>query len=191
MVRSFLKASLIFVIMSFLLSCENDDNSMPNVTYELGQVHEGGVIFYIDETGQHGLISSTIDQDDAPWACSQLDFSGALAVEIGSGQQNTLDILNGVNQSVDCNPVSYAAKLCDELELNGYTDWYLPSYNELEEMLVNRELIGDFKEIFYWSSSQYNYQWARIKYFGFHPDGIPINNSGKDSNWSVRAIRSF
>ena len=80
-----------------------------------------------------------------------------------------------------------AQKACSNLYLNGFSDWYLPSKEELEWMYLYKVRIGNFLDNYYWSSSESSYAsaWA----FSF--------NSGKkiDSDKSllgyVRPIRAF
>ena len=94
---------------------------------------------------------------------------------IGSaGAQNTIDIVNA-----NCSPYtlgnSIAADICDTLTLNGYSDWFLPSIDELNEMYVrigqgSETLfpflgnIGGFAETEYWSSSESGLDALRIKF---------------------------
>ena len=48
-----------------------------------------------------------------------------------------------------------AALMCDNYVLNSYTDWFLPSINELNLMYMNLRdngCLGGFKSAYYWSS---------------------------------------
>jgi hypothetical protein len=97
------------------------------------------------------------------------------------GNQNTLDIVAG------CSTAGIAARLCNDLILNGYSDWYLPSKDELNRLLQNKNAIGGFAYGFYYSSSEtgpYNV-WGL-----FYPDDITAEILKNDSN-NVRAVRSF
>jgi hypothetical protein len=81
-----------------------------------------------------------------------------------------------------------AARICNDLELNGYRDWYLPSIFELQMLYKNREAIGGFTDDYYWSSSEYSADASLAWFFtgmGYmiHPD--------KSSTFHVRAVRSF
>ena len=53
------------------------------------------MVFYIDDTGQHGLVAA---MEDLPgtyeWGCYQQEVNGADGTSIGTGYQNTMDILN-------------------------------------------------------------------------------------------------
>ena len=114
----------------------------------IGQSYQGGIIFYIDASGKHGLIAAPGDQGQAPWGCPSTVISGADGSIIGTGCQNTIDIMNS------CSTAGIAARLCGDLVLGGYSDWYLPSKDELNKLYINRVAIGGFANDYYWSSSQ-------------------------------------
>lgn len=51
---------------------------------------------------------------------------------------------------------SNAVKYCDDLDLNGQTDWYLPNLTEVQEIreiLYADKKVGDFKDDYYWTSN--------------------------------------
>lgn len=157
-------------------------------SFSVGTKYGGGVVFYIDGTGTHGLIAAETDQSNsAPWGCQgkQIYYTSEL---LGLGMGNTKWIVN------NCQTAGIAARLCDNLSLNGYNDWYLPSLDELILLYTNRTLIGGFSNYYYWSSTEFNgnvspgagtYAW--LKYF---LNGTQTYSYKKDS-YRVRAIRSF
>ena len=83
---------------------------------------------------------------------------------------------------------SYAAKLCFDLVLNGYSDWYLPSRNEMSKMILNKIAIGGFSSANYWSSSEYDIMNA---YYSNFTSGNSNLIGSKNSVSNVRAVRSF
>ena len=88
----------------------------------------------------------------------------------------------------NCGTPYIAARLCGDLVLNGYNDWYLPSKDELNKMYLNRVLIGGFSSASYWSSSEYTWTYAWFQHLG---SGAQLNNGGKSDHAYVRAVRAF
>ena len=159
----------------------------------IGDFHEGGVIFYLDGTGEYGLLCAVSDQSaNAEWGCPSIAVSGAEGTAIGTGVQNTMDIEAG------CATVGTAADVCANLTLNGYSDWFLPSIDELNEMYLNKAAINamaaanggsDFDETSrYWSSTQYFA--STLANFLYMGNGF-IFTETKDGAYPVRAVRAF
>jgi uncharacterized protein (TIGR02145 family) len=122
--------------------------------YAIGDYYQGGIIFSISGTypNQHGLICAQADQStSAVWGCDGSQIAGADGTAVGTGNQNTTDIVNG------CPTAGIAAKICYDLNLNGYTDWYLPSIDELGllDQHYRETLSSDFGgAYYYWSSTE-------------------------------------
>ena len=149
----------------------------------LGQSSRGGIIFYIDATGEHGLVSATADLGTgSEWGCYGTTINGADNTSVGSGDQNTTDI------SRDCTDLSTAARLCYDYASGGFSDWYLPSKDELDIMYKNKDKIGGFRLESYWSSSEVNATRAWIQSFN---SGAQFATTNKDYGTNVRPIRSF
>lgn len=151
--------------------------------HQIGDAFGGGIIFYVDASGQHGLIAAPADQStNVTWGVFKNPV-GANAVELGTGLQNTKLIAKAAKKQ------QIAAVICYNLELSNYTDWYLPSKDELNLMYNNLHLkkMGNFKDALYWSSSETDFDNAWL--FDFK------NNHSIEHNFithaCVRAIRSF
>ncbi len=150
--------------------------------YQIGQSYGGGIIFYLDESQEHGLIAATANQGTAAWG--PMNFTtNANGIAIGTGQTNTTTITSA--QGVG----NYAAKICNDLTLNGYSDWYLPSRDELNQMYIQKEKIGGFTlDAYYWSSSENDSDrvWGQ-----FFMNGDKNSDLAKSNELLVRPIRAF
>jgi hypothetical protein len=80
-----------------------------------------------------------------------------------------------------------AKTACDNLVLNGFSDWLLPSKEELNSLYENRDKIGGFEEANYWSSTKTTDGNEWIQSFDF--SGLQLSSYG--SHYRVRAVRSF
>jgi hypothetical protein len=151
----------------------------------IGSTYAGGIIFYIDASGQHGLVCAPSDQVGFQWqwGCYGTDIGGT-STAFGTGQANTNLILAG------CSTRPIAASVCDDLVLNGYSDWHLPSRDELQLMYSDLHVqgIGGFSSNWYWSSSQLNPNLAWAMYFG---NGFVSNYAKYYVSGRVRAVRAF
>jgi hypothetical protein len=160
-----------------------------NIDVQVGDVVFGGIVFYIDETAQHGLVAAIEDMEGTyyEWGCYGTSISGADGEDLGTGYQNTLDIVAG------CSEAPIAASEALAYESGGYTDWYLPSKYELVEMYNTignggpEGNIGGF-DLVYWSSSEANSGGAWVVYFS---NGYAYNNYSKSNPLRVRVIRAF
>lgn len=169
-----------------------------NLLPEIGSLMNGGIVFYIDETGEHGLVAAMEDLIgdetlvELYWGCIGTTISGADGQALGTGYQNTIDIVAGC---IETNTAAYQSL---NATTEGYTDWYLPSINELEEMyntIGNGGLqgnIGGFSDSYfshntYWSSSEHNESFA----YDINITDGTTNGHYKTVTRFVRVIRSF
>ena len=155
------------------------------VEYVVGMEAEGGIVFYVDSTGERGLVAAMEDLEGTyHWGCYQQEVNGADETSIGSGYQNTLDIVSGCSET----PIAASEVLAYESE--GYSDWYLPSKDELWLMYIGTGNIGDFVSNFYWSSSEndsVNYGWGT----NFSNGWQTVTNYSEEYTAYVRPIRAF
>jgi len=158
-------------------------------THTIGESYGGGIVFYVYDNGNHGLIAATSDQSTGiQWSITNT-VTNAVRNGIHGGISNTERII--INQGAG----SYAAQLCANYIGGDYADWYLPSEYELNLMYTNigkgasspNYNIGLFANDYYWSSSEYGDGTARGQWFN---SGNPSFVS-KYAESYVRAIRAF
>jgi hypothetical protein len=166
-----------------------------SATYSIGDVVNGGVVFWLDSTGQHGLVCSFSDvATSVEWGCYGTDLPNVLNVpynggtplglgaEIGDGFNNTNDILQ------DC-PTAPAALAARSLG----AQWFLPSAKELNQIYINKTTLSGVPGFtafsnFYWSSTEYNVNLAWRQDFD---DGNQYDYVKYQSTSNVRAVRAF
>ena len=164
-----------------------------SATYSIGDVVNGGVVFWLDSTGQHGLVCSFSDvATSVEWGCYGTDLPNVPNVSYNGGNPSGLgaEIGDGVNNTnailTDCSTASaaFAARSLG-------TDWFLPSINELNQMYINKttlEAVSGFTAFsdFYWSSTEGDnvYAWKQF-FFGDQ------SYFDKGTTFSVRAVRAF
>jgi hypothetical protein len=165
----------------------------PPTTHYVGEFFGGGIVFYVFDNGQHGLIASPADLGTvSPWHTSP--SSNTSATSYYDGSSNTSDIVAVQGSG------AYAAKLCDDYSAGGFSDWYLPSLWELNLLFQNGFMVS-FKLAndsnpgttpltatgSYWSSTQFD---PTLSYMVYFPDGTPYLDF-KDKLYRVRAVRRF
>ncbi|PCE66348.1 DUF1566 domain-containing protein [Sediminicola luteus] len=188
------KVVVLCAVLLGVLSCSSDDNAPPPIVLQLGDLHEGGIIFYLDETGEHGLVCAMEDQHfEVYWGCETAAIDGADGKEIGAGAQNTLDIADR------CKGTEFAAELCIDYESGGFDDWFMPSIDELKVLSLNKDLVDEALEknsgktiddAEYWSSTEASLNTVYFQFMGANPDKY-IQTLRDESKMNVRAIRAF
>ena len=189
-VVSNLDSALTALTLSITLGCMENTSVNYNQNANLddgscvgiGDNYQGGIIFWLDGNGG-GLISAPTDQSTGTeWGCYGTFIGTGTA--IGTGAQNTIDIEAG------CLTSGIAADICANLTLGGYSDWFLPSKDELNQMYINLHLqgLGGFlASAGYWSSTENDLNSAYGQ--GFFTGGN--GHASKSSIAYVRAARAF
>jgi len=173
----------------------------------------GGIIFYVNPTYNYATddwkyleaAPNDVLSGSAPfWGCAETNIPGVYGVVVGTGKQNTLNILAG------CSEVGAAAiATTGDLYSNGYSDWFLPSQAELNKIYVNMRSgldensvvyfsggygfsdCGDWQDN-YWSSTEKDANFAYYQFFeAGHTSGYGINFDAKMNTFRVRPVRSF
>ena len=152
----------------------------------IGATYAGGIVFYIDGTGQHGLVAAPSNQSSSAWSNITSTLIGTTGTAIGSGESNTNAIIGQSGHTAS------AAKLCYDLVVTSegtpYSDWFLPSKDEIYLLYAQRVVVGGFANGGYWSSSEYANNLAWFQYFTTNGDQL---NYYKYYPYYVRAVRAF
>ncbi len=168
------------------------------VTLQIGDLIEGGIVFYIAPTPidldgdgdlDTGLVCAIEDQGRIHWFNGSQITTGATGITIGTGSANTDAII------AEQGPVAtdYAAGLARAYTGGGYNDWFLPSKDELNQMYINKatlEAVSGFVAFFitdYWSSTESSNS-------GAWGQDLTYPNQGRDNKFvpnNVRAVRAF
>lgn len=168
--------------------------------YEVGDFAHGGIVFWVDETQQHGLVCAKSNQiSGIKWFAGTFGKTQAKGSGVYAGKANN-SIIIAAHIFIGDDDSIYAARLCNELEIieNGitYGDWYLPSKHELNLMFQNRSAINTtasnnggegFVSDVYWSSTEQSNQNVWILDFSNGQETTIF----KSFQNNVRAIRAF
>jgi len=159
-------------------------------SHYIGESYGGGIVFYVYDNGQHGLIAATSDQSTGIKFGYNAVFTMAFADGLYAGKSNTNLVIAG--QSID-DGYSYAARVCNEYTatMGGvtYGDWYLPSKHELNLLYQQRAIVGGFSGGGYWTSNESTTNYQAAWYQNFSTGNQNIDN--KVAAAYVRAIRAF
>ena len=197
---------------SCLITPDATNMAPPVITATTGSACEigklgpaGGIIFYCDDTGKHGLEAAPEDQTPSTWGCwvynaAQKDTQpyygfiatrvGPTSAAIGTGAKNTTAIIaacgtsGGSGSGSGFGTATNAAATASAYTLNGYHDWYLPSREELNQLQI---VVGTWIDNYYWSSTDAsnNCAWSQSIFTGEQRHIL------YQYTLSVRAIRAF
>ncbi len=157
----------------------------------IGENYGGGIVYYVYDNGQHGLIAATADQSTGmQWYNGTFRYTGTTGDGLGAGAMNTAMIV--ATQMADNQTGNFAAKVCADYSVTvggiTYGDWYLPSKYELNLLYLQKSLDGGFSSLYYWSSSENNNYSASDRHFGNGTQYYIDKNLTEDR---VRAVRAF
>jgi hypothetical protein len=170
-------------------------------SYAVGDFAHGGIVFWIDETGQHGLVCAKVDSSaGVRWYAGTYGTTQAKGDGPYAGKANTVIII-AAQVSIGDDGAIYAARICNELQVTEegktYGDWFLPSKYTLNQMYQNRVTINStatanggsaFGSNWFWSSTEGDYTVAWTQYFD---DGRQAINYKLNITDHVRAVRAF
>ena len=175
----------------------------------IGELYQGGIVFYVDVDGQHGLIAARADQNGGAliqWSNGTNKVTNAGGDGLYAGAMNTALII--AQQTADNPTGNFAAKMAADYSVqeNGvdactiadgfthpskyetcYGDWYLPSRVELDLLYGQKAVVGGFGNIQYWSSTEASSDTVWYQKFSSGYKGT----TSKYSMFPVRPIRAF
>lgn len=178
--------------------------------YKVGDWAFGGIICWVDSSGEHGLVVAKDDVGAARWTTGPFANTpvGVTNYEMYAGEMNTLFIMLTHNRIANSNVVNTAAEKCFDYETDGYGDWYLPSWHEAREFCLNKGVInttaaanGGVYPIganpaagnnsdFYWTSSEF--KGATPGYpVRLLDSGLTVISTIENDLLSVRCVRRF
>lgn len=177
-------------------------SSLPTITtYAVGDFAHGGIVFWVDETGQHGLVCAKNDQSSGiRWFAGAYGVVRARGDGVYAGKANTTIIISS-QVAIGDDGLPYAAQICHDLQVTEgettFGDWYLPSLYELDLMYENKATIdstalanggGGFSDNYYWSSTENaGTVSAWTQGFTYNDQGVSDKSFASD----VRAVRAF
>ena len=150
----------------------------------------GGLIFYVKEDGYSDgwryLEAAPASTELSKWWSNSVT-TVTTDTTVGTGKTNTTIIVDWLNSNSE---TDRAAQLCEALTEGSYSDWYLPSKDELNKLYLNKDTIGGFNDSIYWSSSERSAYSAWLQNFddGDQYDGSKFKEG---STYRVRAVRAF
>lgn len=174
------KIGLLILMMLLVVAFSNAQNNA-SVIHHIGEKFGGGIIFYLDETGQHGLIAAPSDLNKRyRWGCGHENV----------GAKSLNDGLINTNKIIERSEGKTAARKCSELVIDNFHDWYLPALAELKLIYDNKMKIEGLTTNDYWSSSEYEKGHKDSMAIHFGRDGKPFHYH-RHTHFNVRAVRKF
>jgi len=169
--------------------------NMGGSVYKVGDFGPaGGIVFYDKGTFSNGwryLEAAPAETEfHADWGAYKKNV-GSTNTAVGSGKRNTEITVEGLKTLGESGK---AAQLCVALNYDGFSDWFLPSKDELDLMYKNlkQKGLGGFSDGRYWSSSRSGSE--RLAWNQRFRDGNKSDDVGYSlddfPDW-VRAIRAF
>ena len=174
--------------------------------YKIGDTGPAGGLIFYDKGNSIGgwryLEAAPVDIGPSPFLTENPDSfprnlkeqwdktDGENGRGIGKGKYNTEYIMQVAQARGGFN---WAVRLCDNYELNGFTDWFLPSRDELNFIYGNLYLrgLGNFRQEQYWSSTTWTDTWGsyRAWYINFADGKHDTQNAGQQRR--SRPVRQF
>ena len=164
-----------------------------------GKEFQGGIIFYYDSIEEKGMVMSkkdihypyNVNATKIYWNCVDT-ITGAKSTRIGKGKENSRKIIATRCKLYNTEEKAWMlgpADLCDVYKVGKFTDWYLPSKDELNQIYLHLAKPDrySFLNHMYWTSSEKNERFAWIQFFKDGGQAYYI----KHFAYYVRAVHDF
>jgi len=162
-------------------------------SYKIGDTGPaGGLVFYDKGNSRDGwryLEAAPASTEKTATITNNADNDVVGSRKIGDGKDNTQKFMKVFEKKGG--GINTAPWLCNDLNINGFNDWYLPSLDELLSMYNNlySKGLGGFKGTKYWSS--YVNGWWKVFAVDFSDGSEKDVSTLFDTKCQVRAIRQF
>jgi len=158
--------------------------TLPAQTLFVGMHYQGGIIVFVDSSGQHGLIvaENDIAGTHSFQPSGNTDVPGAQSYYDGQANTTALVPVMGAGS---------AAEVCDSYVVGAYSDWYLPSQSEIQLVFQNAYVVGNLNlGAIFWTSTQTpgGFGFSAVSYYG---TGSANGSSDPNTAYTVRAMRAF
>ncbi|MEO9532032.1 MAG: hypothetical protein ABJG68_07100 [Crocinitomicaceae bacterium] len=165
-----------------------DLSTLGGAQFHVGMHYQGGIIVYVDTTGEHGLIAGTVDLGTTSELFESPNTAPLVATDSTDGAANTALLVAAAGTYPP-------ADLCDAYTGGGFTDWYLPAVYELQLIANSNYIMGGSRlalGVLYWSSTETNSAGNGLSAYTVNnnPNFIEAK-SQSTTNIRVRPMRAF
>ena len=184
--RGYLFGLLVLVLSGCTLDGNGGEPWLVLRQFSIGETGPaGGIVFYDkgERTDGWRYLEAWVEDIETSVTWGNYDIVGTTATAIGSGEVNTRTVV----EFYAGQGVAEAADAASNFAVAGYDDWFLPSFDELQEMYTQRAVLPALQDVFYWSSSEFDVDFA----YAVNPVSGQAPSTDKLDLYSVRPIRAF
>jgi hypothetical protein len=154
-------------------------------TLTIGSYFGGGIVFYLDSTNIHGLICGLSSIGNYEWGCDNTNVGWGTSINFGKGLSNTQNIIAA------CSGNNVSARVVRNSNINGFSDWFLPSVGELLMIKQNLSNSNIGPTGLFWSSTEDDQRNAKRVLLSNNINNNPVSYDGKVYSNPVLPVRAF